>query len=78
MTWKATAFTSDREEGYSVAFQGDAVRIERAHGMITVEVTDAKRRANFVLPEKLFKDIAKLEGRAVTFKKPKEDDYDFG
>lgn len=78
MTWKATAFTSDPGAKYSTSFQGDAVTIERAHGMVTVEITDAKRRAYFVLPEELFG----RKGMTVKAHKPKkespDDDFDFG
>lgn len=79
---QATAFTSDREADYSVSFRGD-VTLAHAHGRVTVEVTDKGRRAYFVLPDKLFRELFKLpdDGVRILAPKPKvedDDDFDFG
>lgn len=50
MTWKGTAFCTDREAAYSTSWQADNVVVTRTDDTVRVEFTDAERRAYFVLP----------------------------
>lgn len=63
--WKATAFCCDREEGYSVSWPADSVRVEHhADGTVTVELDAPERRAYFVV------DAALLAAGGVKLRAP--------
>lgn len=78
MRWVATAFCFDREEGYSVSWEGDRVTVEhhKQNGTVNIEVTAGNsRRAYIVIPVALLQ----AKGIVTIAEKPViDDDMDFG